>query len=287
MDVLDKSTAVVLDAGLPRRVTRVGSGLRRSARYFGPVVVFALFIGFWVLSAEVLLPPHKRFLLPAPTRVVTTVFTDWKTMKPILSALWLSTQVAFTGFMISIVLGMVIGIIMSRAAWIEWALWPYAVALQCIPILALTPLIGGLIGFSFNARVVVTVMISLFPIMSNTLFGILSVDPSLHDLLTIRGATRRQSLFKIQLPAALPSIFAGVRISAGLAVIGAVVGDTFFRQGEPGIGALIDVFRLRLQGEQMMASIILAAALGIAVFVLVGYLSRRAVGQWHEDTRRP
>ena len=84
---------------------------------------------------------------------------------------------------------------------------------------------------------------------------------------------------------ALPSIFAGLRISAGLAVIGAVVGDTFFRQGEPGIGALIDIYRLRLQGEEMMACIILAALLGLAVFVVVGALSRRAIGHWYEGSR--
>ena len=258
---------------------------QRRIRILGPFAVFAAFLGVWYLVAAVLLPVHKRFLLPQPHRVVAKAFLHWSTLHPILNALWLSSQVACIGFAISIVLGGTIGIVMSMADWIEWSLWPYAIALQCVPILALTPLIGGLLGFSFSARVVVAVMISLFPIMSNTLFGILSIEPSTHDLFTLSGSSRFDRLRKLQLPGALPSVFAGFRISAGLAVIGAVVGDTFFRQGEPGIGALIDIYRLRLQGEEMMACIILAALLGLLVFVLVGIVSRRAIGHWYEASR--
>ena len=269
---------------LPTSTTRIQQ--RRWIRVVGPLAVFVMFVGFWYLVSQVLLPKHKRFLLPVPHRVVGKVFSDWKVMHPILDALWLSTQVALLAFGISIVLGVTLGIVMSQADWIEWSLWPFAIGLQCIPILALTPLIGGLLGFSFNARVVVAVMISLFPIMSNTLFGILSVEQNTHDLFRLSRSSRRTVLLKLELPAALPSIFAGFRISAGLAVIGAVVGDTFFRQGEPGIGALIDVYRLRLQGEQMMACIILSAALGFAVFIAVGLASRRAVGHWYDGKRQ-
>jgi NitT/TauT family transport system permease protein len=92
-------------------------------------------------------------------------------------------------------------------------------------------------------------------------------------------------LWKLQLPAALPSIFTGLRISAGLAVIGAIVGDFFFRQGEAGMGVLIDYYRSRLQSEQLFAAVILSSLFGLAVFLLFGALARRVVGGWHESGR--
>ena len=170
---------------------------------------------------------------------------------------------------------------MSLARWVERASWPYLVALQAAPILALTPLISGLLGFGFNSRVLVVVLIAFFPIVNNTLFGLLSVDQSQHELFTLQGASRATRLWKLQYPAAMPSIFVGLRNAAGLAVIGAVVGDFFFRQGDPGIGALIDVYRQRLYGPEMFTAIILSALLGLVVFIFFGWLGNRAVGNWH------
>ena len=193
-------------------------------------------------------------------------------------------QVAFLGLFIAIVLGMSLAVLMSRARWIERSLFPYAVALQAVPILAFVPLIGSFFGFNFTARVIVCIVISLFPIIANTLFGLLSAEPGQHDLFTLHGAGRLRRLLKLQLPAALPSIFTGFRISAGLSVIGAVVGDFFFRQGEAGIGRLIDVYRARNDNPQMFGAVLLAAALGIGVFALFGLLGRLAVGRWHEVT---
>lgn len=258
---------------------------RRVLRVVGPLATMAVFIGLWYFMSTTGLPPEKRFLLPEPHRVITEGLLDDTSLDPILDALWLSTQVALIGLALSIALGVSCAVLMSRAEWVEWSVWPLAVGLQCVPILALTPLIGGLMGFSFKSRVVVAVMISVFPIMSNTLHGLLSVERSGHDLFTIGGANSVQRLRKLQLPAALPAMLAGFRISAGLAVIGAVVGDTFFRQGKPGIGALIDVYRTRLQGPEMMACIFLAALLGLTVFAGFGLLTRVAIGRWYESSR--
>jgi len=129
------------------------------------------------------------------------------------------------------------------------------------------------------------VLISLFPIVAGTLFGLLSAERGHHDLFTLHGASRRTRLRKLMLPAALPSIFTGLRISAGLAVVGAVVGDTFFTQGHPGIGKQITVYRSRLDMEEMYGAIVLTSLLGIAVFWAFGALARRVVGHWHEGTR--
>ena len=139
-------------------------------------------------------------------------------------------------------------VVMSQAAWIERSLFPYAVVLQCIPILALVPLIGILFGYNFQARVIVTILIALFPMVSMTLFGLQSVAKQQRELFQLQGVSRATLLRKLQFPAALPSIFVGLRTSAGLAVVGAVVGDQFFQRGNPGLGVLIQVYASRAPG---------------------------------------
>ena len=265
----------------------VGRGKRRTER-LGPFVVFVLFIGLWYLVSGWAIDAvfgKPSFLLPPPHQVIAAGFLDNAMIRgQMFEGVWLSAQVAFLGLAIAIVVGMGLAVLMSRARWIERSLYPYAVALQAVPILAFVPLIGSFFGFDFTSRVLVCVIISVFPIIANTLFGLLSAEPGQHDLFTLYAASGRQRLLKLQFPAALPSIFTGLRISAGLAVIGAVVGDFFFRQGEPGIGRLIDVYRSRNDNAEMFAAVILAAALGIAVFWLFGFLGRLAVGRWHEST---
>jgi NitT/TauT family transport system permease protein len=158
------------------------------------------------------------------------------------------------------------------------------VALQSVPILAMVPLFGFWFGFGMTSRVLVCVLISVFPIVGNTLFGVRSAEAGHHDLFTLHHAGRWRRLVKLQLPSALPAIFTGLRISAGLSVVGAIVGDYFFRQGTPGLGRLIDVYRSRLEAEQMLAAVILGAGFGIAVFTLFTLLARR-VAAWHQSTQ--
>ena len=264
---------------------------RRVSDFAGPAVVFALFIGIWYLLSTVILPPQKRFLLPTPHKVVTDGFLVWRTgerrgFQPILASLWDSAKIALMGLGITIVFGMSLAVLMSAKQWLERATWPYLVAVQSAPILALTPLIRALIDGSTKQRLLVVVLISIFPIVSNTLFGLLSAEKSQHELFTLQGASRWVRLTKLQFPAALPNIFVGLRISAGLAVIGAVVGDFYFRQGGTvGIGAQIDVYRSRLWGAELITAIIMASVLGLVVFLFFGWLSRRAIGKWHITTR--
>jgi NitT/TauT family transport system permease protein len=223
--------------------------------------------------------------------VINEGFLVWKTgesrgLQPILMSLWDSAKVALMGLVITIVVGMALAVIMSMSRWLERATWPYLVAVQSAPILALTPLIRALIDGAQKQRVLVVVLIAVFPIVSNTLFGLLSAEKSQHELFTLQGASRWTRLKKLQFPAALPNIFVGLRISAGLAVIGAVVGDFYFRQGGVvGIGAQIDIYRNRLWGAELLASIIMASVLGLVVFLFFGWLSRAVIGKWHITTR--
>jgi NitT/TauT family transport system permease protein len=160
------------------------------------------------------------------------------------------------------------------------------VVLQTVPILALTPFLSFFFGFALTPRVIVAVIIAFFPIVSNTLFGLQSADVSMHDLFTLHKAGRWTRLWKLQFPAALPAMFAGLRVSAGLAVIGAIVGEFFFKQGQAGLGTNMSVYTSLTEGEQLWASVLTASGLGIAVFVFFGWLSRRAVGRWYQPKRR-
>ena len=263
----------------------------RASDVAGPTVVFILFIGLWYALSTLILPEQKRFLLPTPHRVVNEGFLTWSAgdqrgLYPILRSMWSSIQVAIIGLVITIVIGMALAIAMATRRWVERATWPYLVALQSAPILAMTPLIRALVDGIQTQRILVVVLIAFFPIVNNTLFGLLSVERSQHELFTLHGASSRTRLMKLQFPAALPNIFVGLRISAGLSVIGAVVGDFYFRQGGVvGIGAQIDIYRGRLWGSELIAAIILASAFGLVVFIVFGFISKKAIGKWHTTTR--
>lgn len=259
--------------------------------FAGPIIVFVVFIGFWYLLSTKLLPEQKRFLLPTPHKVVKEGFLTWSAgsqrgLKPILMSLWDSMKIAMSGLFLTIVIGTSLATLMATRRWVERATWPYLVALQSAPILAMTPLIRALIDGIQLQRILVVVLIAFFPIVNNTLFGLLSVDKSQHELFTLHNASKMTRLTKLQFPAAMPNIFVGLRISAGLSVIGAVVGDFYFRQGGVvGIGAQIDIYRSRLWGAELIASIVLASVFGLVVFILFGLLSKQAIGKWHTTTR--
>jgi NitT/TauT family transport system permease protein len=264
------------------------AGRGRWLRFWGPpLAVLVAMLAAWYAVSYLLLDPDRRFLVPPPHEVVRVGFLDPYNLEELLDALWLSTRVAFIGLAVAIAIGAALAVAMSQARWVERSVYPYAVITQTIPILACVPVFGFWFGFGFFSRVLVCIIIALFPIIANTLFGLQSVQREHHDLFTLHGAGRLTRLWKLQFPAALPSIFTGLRIAAGLAVIGAIVGDFFFKQGDPGIGILIDRYQSRLQSEQMVAAIILSSLLGIVVFWFFGFLARRVVGSWHESAGPP
>lgn len=245
-----------------------------------PVVVFFFFIGLWYLVTYVFLSDDRRWLLPPPHQVVAEGFFVPGTLQDILYGLWQSAQVAFMGLVLAFVFGFSMALAMSQAKWIERSLYPWAVASQTVPILALVPMIGFWFGFGVSARVIVCFMIALFPIVINSLTGLLSADRGLHDLFTLHSASRSTRAVRLQIPSALPDIFTGLRTAAGLSVIGAIVGDFFFGRGNPGLGLLLDKYASRLQSEELFTTVFVACLLGLAVFWGFGFLGRRTVGNW-------
>ena len=243
----------------------------------GPFIVFWIVIGVWYFISYRLLKPHRRFLMPPPHRVLDVAFLDGRNRSELLNGLWNSTKVAMVGLAIAIVLGMLFAIIMSQAKWIERSLFPYAVVLQTIPILALVPLIGFWFDFNFRSRVIVCVLIAIFPIINNTLFGLLSADQGQHDLFTLHEASRFTRLWRLQLPAGMPAIFAGFRIAVPYAIGGAVIAELI--SSNRGLGYLVQTGAMNFDTTQVFVAI-LAATLIVHAFIAVIDIGERFLLRW-------
>ena len=260
-----------------------GRGRNLAEIVLPPLFLAVIVIGVWYLISYGMLSEQRRFLLRPPHQVLQVGFLDTDNFGDILQSLWSSTKVAMIGLSISIVLGLFIATLMSQTKLVERAIFPFMVVLQAIPILAIVPLISFWWGTGQRSRVVVCVIISLFPIIVNTLFGLQSAERGMHDLFTLHHANRITRLRKLMFPAALPAIFAGLRISAGLSVIGAIVGDFFFGKGDVGIGQLLRRYANQLQGEELLAAVIMSSALGVVVFLIFGWIQNLAIGKWHGE----
>jgi NitT/TauT family transport system permease protein len=282
----DRGAARGRRARAARSEGRAGGPSGGAARVIVPGLLGLLVIGLWYLVSLVVLEPRRQFILPPPHDVVLEAFLDGDSLRELLGPLGTTAQVALTGLALAAALGLLLAMLMSQSRWVEVAVYPYAVALQSIPILALVPLIAFALGYGFGSRLVVVVLICLFPIITNTLFGLHSASEEMHDLFSLHGAGRLVRLRKLQIPAALPAAFAGLRISAGMAVVGSIVADFFFRQGEPGIGLQIDVYRNNLDGEMLYGAILLASLFGLVVFWVFGWIAHLATGAWYRPPRR-
>jgi NitT/TauT family transport system permease protein len=250
------------------------------------VAALAGIAAVWYAISYLVLPPDQRFLLPPPDQAYGVALSNPNVMGPMLESLGRSVAVAIIGLVIAVVIGVGWAVVMSQFSWAERILYPYAVILQTIPILALVPLIGIWMGYGFPARIAVCVIIAVFPMISNTFFGLQSATAEAHDLMTLNRATRLQRLVKLQFPAAVPSIFTGLRNAAGLAVIGAIVGDFFFQQGAPGIGGLLRVYTQRLSMEPLLTAVTLTALFGVVFFTAFAALDRAVVGRWYGRSPR-
>jgi NitT/TauT family transport system permease protein len=288
-DAAPVSTAApAADSARPPR-TRAAS---RLDAVWPPLVLGGVFISVWYAVTYLVLDERRRFLLPPPHAVIADGFfgetrRGEATLSVLFDALQRTAVIAAVGLAIAIVLGVATAVLMSLSVQIERAVFPYMVMLQAIPILALVPLIGFWFGYSTNPRVIVCVIISLFPIIVNTLFGLQSAERGMHDLFTLQHAGRATRLRKLMFPAAMPAIFAGLRISAGLSVIGAIVGDFFFGQGRPGLGQVLKRATNNNESELLFAAVLVACLLGVAVFLFFGWLGRRVTGRWYDTTSAP
>jgi NitT/TauT family transport system permease protein len=277
-----------VDAALANPATEATPPARRRRASFGyrsgpALVVFGLFIGLWYLISYVLLSERRRFIVPPPHRVVQKAFLDDQARAELFEGLANTGRVALVGFVIASALALVGAIIMASSRTVERALYPYAVVLQTIPILALVPLFLVWFGPTRTARVITCVLVAFFPLLTNFLFGLKSVDRGHLDLFKLHSAGWFRRLRTLQLPAAQPAIFTGLRIGAGLCVIGSLVADFFFTRGDLGLGRLLNNYAKQLQYERLFGGVILASALGVSIYLVIGAVANRALRNWHES----
>jgi NitT/TauT family transport system permease protein len=255
-----------------------------------PLAVAGGVVGIWLFVTYQLLREDQRAFLPPPQDVLSRGFFDWARLEPILEGLARTTMVALAGLTIAFVIGTAYAVLMSQTYWLERTLYPYAVIVQTLPLVAIAPLVGLKMGFSTNARITICAIISVFPIVANTLFGLKSPTAAQHDLFTLQGASRWTRLRKLQMPAALPSVFAGLRIAAGLSVIGAIVGEFFFRAGDPsaaGLGRQLSVYQSRQQTDLVMSALFFSCLLGVVLFTAFNVAGNRLTRSWSESAERP
>jgi NitT/TauT family transport system permease protein len=242
-----------------------------------PIISFVVM----TLAAEAVIRMSgvSPLLLPAPSKVITAAFEQRDTLFPALGS---TTLAVLLGLALSSVLGVLIAIALSSSRWIERAFYPYAVFFQLVPIVAIAPLLVIWLGYGLRPVIASALIVSIFPVIANTLAGLLSIDPNLRDLLRVYGAGPLTTLWKLKLPGALPFILTGLRIAAGLAVIGAIVGEFV---GGGGTGEIVLSAIRRQRTDILFAAILYAAALGLALFALIGLITRLALRHWHASQR--
>jgi NitT/TauT family transport system permease protein len=244
-----------------------------------------LLVGLCVaLEIYIRLANVPQYLLPRPTTVLQTLKDDSKTL---LLALRATTQAALAGFAASLVIGIFSAMVLSASTLARRAIYPYTVFLQTVPIIAIAPLLIFWFDAGFQAVAICAFVVSAFPVIANTLNGMQSVDPPLVDLFRLYGARRRDVLFKLRLPAALPGIFAGLRVAAGLAVIGAVVAEFLVGRidEEAGLGVTINNAARNGKPERVFAAVLLTSLLGLALFGAVNLIGHLLLRHWHASEK--
>jgi len=262
----------------PRSLSRAGSFARRGVP---PLLVFVLFVGVWSLLATTVYG-DSNYLLPRPWDVVSAA---WEGRGELLSATLITMSESAAGFGLAILIGMTFAVIMSQSKVLERSLYPYAVMLQTVPVVAIAPVIVLWFGYNQKSVIVVAFMIAVFPILNNTLLGLLSTDRNQVDLFRMHEAGRVSAFRKLRLPNAIPNVFAGLRISAGLSVIGAIVGEFIIGSGgsEGGLGVKVIYAQGKLDTNLLFAEVFAATLLGFLFFVLVSYVGNLLLRSWHES----
>ncbi|XQQ05870.1 MAG: ABC transporter permease [Leptolyngbya sp. IPPAS B-1204] len=223
------------------------------------------------------------YLLPSPSLILQTLFSSWNELLP---SLLMTLNVTVVAFLLAVISGLLVAVLFTQNKWIERSFFPYAVLLQTTPIVAIAPLIIiWLKSNTFAALVVCAWIVAFFPILSNTVLGLNSADHHLVNLFQLYRASRWQTLLHMRLPSALPYFLGGLRISGGLALIGAVVAEFVAGTGgtQSGLAYQILMASYNLQIPRMFAAVVLITFTGILIFIGLTWLSNRLLRHWHES----
>ena len=237
-----------------------------------------------VLEAWVRVAKVPAYLLPRPTAVLDRLVTDAGSLAASTAE---TAKAALAGFAASAVFGVIVAVALSSSSLVRRAFYPYTVIFQTVPIIAIAPLLIFWFDPGFQAVAICAFVVSVFPVITNTLTGLLSADPALVDLFRLYGARRRDALWKLRLPSALPALFSGLRVAAGLAVIGTVVAE--FLVGEigesAGVGVRINSSAKYGRPDTVFAAVILTSLLGLALFGAVNLIGHLLLRRWHASEK--
>lgn len=252
-----------------------------------PILVGIFMLGAWEAGVRISgIPPY---LLPGPILVLQTLVKDWSQLFP---SLLITLQITVTAFVAAVVSGVLVAVLFTQSKWIERSFFPYAVILQTTPIVAIAPLIiiwvrQAVPGESstFVSLVICAWIVAFFPVLSNTTLGLNSADHNLLNLFQLYRSSRWQTLLYLRLPSALPYFLGGLRISGGLALIGAVVAEFVAGTGgtQSGIAYQILISSFNLQIPRMFAALLMTTVLGVTIFVGLTILSDVLLRNWHES----
>lgn len=249
-----------------------------SAKVLYPAIVALVLLALWQGAVTGFqLPPY---LVPSPLLMLETLVTDWQSLG---GALLVTLKITLFAFVVAVVVGVLISFLFVQSRLVETALFPYAVLLQVTPIVAVAPLIIIWVKNPTASLVICAALVALFPIISNTTLGLRSIDPDLESYFAMNRASRLQTLVRLRIPSALPYFFGGLRISSGLALIGAVVAEFVAGTGGNSTGLAYQILfaGYQLNIPRMFAALLLISLAGVGLFVLMAWLSKLALGSWH------
>ena len=249
-----------------------------------PFLVLVLVLLGWQLVAATIYG-DRNFLVPRPLQVGSAVAQN---LDVIVGATLVTLREAASGFALAITVGVLVAAVLSQSKILERSFYPYIVLLQTVPIVAVAPLIVLWFGYDELSVVIISFMISLFPIVNNTLLGLVSTPRTLLDLFAMHRGGRIVEFWKLRLPQAAPNILAGVRISAGLSVIGAIVGEFLIGSGSSkgGLGVQVIFAQGRMFTALLFGEALAATLLGFLFFTVVSVFGNRFLSHWHESAAR-
>jgi NitT/TauT family transport system permease protein len=248
-----------------------------------PIFVVIVLVILWQILVTASGVP--QYILPGPLAVGKALVNDWGTLAP---ALWVTTQITMSALALALLGGVGIAIFLIQSKWIETAFYPIAVILQVTPIVAIAPLILIYAPTTQVALLICAFLVAFFPILSNMVQGLKSVDHNLLNLFDLYGASRWQTLLYLKIPASLPYFMTGLRIGGGLSLIAAVVAE--FTAGSAGAGSGL-AFRLleaqyRLNIPRLFAALIMLSVLGVVIFGITSFIAWLTLHRWHESSIR-
>jgi NitT/TauT family transport system permease protein len=249
------------------------------------LAVFAALLLVWQLVLLIFhVPPY---MLPSPLAVSRVAVARFSSL---LASFVITAEESAGGLIASVIAGVLIALIFAQFRWVRRMLYPYTILLQTVPIIAIAPLILMWIGAGWASVAFIAFIISLAPVIANTTQGLISVDENLVHLFLMHNASPAQILFKLRLPHAVPSLFVGIRIASGIAVIGAITGELYAGSSQVGAGGLgysILYASSQLQTDYLFALVLAATVLGFGFFFLVMSLEWYFLHKWHESARAP